>query len=158
MMTAMISALAEPPPARAQPAADARLAADLGHVLDAILDHTAQGVLHQLGHHRLSPAQARLLQALDRTLAAVDAADLAVRTGLDEAVAARELRGLRERGLVVERAHARRAALTLTEAGRRVIADLDAARRRDLRAYVDSLDPTSRIRLEAAVTLLEPAA
>jgi hypothetical protein len=106
-----------------------QLAEDLGLVLDALLERTAQRFVERIQAHDLSLAHARVLRSLDRSLNAVLLDDVAPRAGLEPRSAARAVAQLRER-------------------------DLDHTRRTDLQSFIEGLDPTERRRVEAAVSLL----
>ena len=133
-----------------------QLAEDLGLVLDALLERTATGFVERIRAHGLSLMEARVLRSLDRSHNAVPAEDVAARAGLEAETAARAIAGLRDRDLVIDIATHRTAAgaLTLTRHGRAIVRDLDHTRRTDLQAFIESLDPTERRRVEAAVSLL----
>lgn len=134
----------------------AQLAEDLGGVVDGLLEQTTQGFLERIEAHGLSPVHARLLRSMDRSLNAIPTADLAARTAIDARSLARGLAQLHERDLVIDVAAPGESpsALALTRRGRAIVHDLDRARRADLRAFVDGLDHTERLRLEAAIHLL----
>ena len=133
-----------------------QLAEDLGLVLDALLERTAQGFVERIRAHGLTLMEARVLRSLDRSLNPVRADDVAARAGLEAETAARAIAGLRDRDLVIDIATHRTAAgaLTLTRHGRAIVRDLDHTRRTELQAFIESLDPTERRRVEAAVSLL----
>jgi DNA-binding MarR family transcriptional regulator len=133
-----------------------QLAENLGLVLDDLLERTAQGFLERIRAHGLSLMEARVLRSLDRSHNPVRAEDVAARAGLEPETAARAVAGLRDRDLVIDVGAGRSApgALTLTRHGRAIVRDLDFTRRTDLQAFIESLDPTERRRVEAAVSLL----
>jgi len=133
-----------------------QLAEDLGLVLDALLERTAQGFVERIRAHGLTLTEARVLRSLDRSLNPVRADDVAARAGLEPETAARAVAGLRDRDLVIDVGTSRAApgALTLTRHGRAIVRDLDHTRRTELQAFIESLDPTERRRVEAAVSLL----
>ncbi len=133
-----------------------RLAEDLGLVLDALLERTAQGFVERVRAHGLSLTEARVLRSLDRSHNAVPADDLAARASLEPETAARAVAGLRDHDLVIDIAthYGAPGALTLTRHGRAIVRDLDQARRIDLQTFIEGLDPTERRRVEAAVSLL----
>jgi len=133
-----------------------QLAEDLGLVLDALLERTAQGFVERIRAHGLTLMEARVLRSLDRSLNPVRADDVAARAGLEPETAARAVAGLRDRDLVIDVGTSRAApgALTLTRHGRAIVRDLDHTRRTELQAFIESLDPTERRRVEAAVSLL----
>ncbi|HVP02364.1 MAG TPA: hypothetical protein VMT10_07330 [Solirubrobacteraceae bacterium] len=141
------------------PDADAahQLATDLGEVLDALLERTAGTLVERLQAHELSAVHWRTLRCMDRSLVALHPDVLAERTQLEPRVVTRAIRRLRERDLVIDvmAAHGDATpALALTRRGRAIVHDLDHARRRDLRGFVEGLEGTERRRVEAAVSLL----
>ncbi len=127
----------------------ARLAADLGEVLDELLDRTATGLVLRLHAHGLSPVHARILRELDRSPSGLDHETLVARTGLHRAALETQLRMLDDLGLL-----AADPGPALTRGGRSVIRELDRARREELRTFIEELHPTQRRRVEAAVHLL----
>lgn len=138
-------------PAVPEPAEpDPRLASDLGHALDTLLEHTGGDVLAIVDEHGLTPAEARLLVGLDRRPVGPRAEE-SLRTGvLDPDIAARALGRLRERALVTTGARGPR----LTAEGRALARRLERARRAELGAFVARLDRAGRRRLAAAIELL----
>ena len=70
-------ATATPVPADEMP----RLAADLGRVLETLLDETARGVAHRVSAHSLTPLQGRVLRELDRSHHGLRPGELAARIG-----------------------------------------------------------------------------
>jgi DNA-binding MarR family transcriptional regulator len=147
-----MSTLTAPPPTSS---AAEQLATDLGDVLDTLLERTAQTLVERIQAHQLLPIHARILRRLDRSLAPLDAIELAERLQVEPRVVLRALRLLHDHELIADVATpGDPPALALTRRGRGVVADLDQARRRDLRSFVDGLDPTERRRVEAAVSLL----
>ncbi len=134
-----------------------QLAVDLGDVLDALLERTAHTLVERIQVHELSPIHARLLRCLDRSLTPLHVDELATRMQVEQRNVVRALTRLHERDLVIDVVAAgedRASALALTRRGRAIVHDLDHARRRDLRAFIEGLDRTERRRVEAAVSLL----
>jgi DNA-binding MarR family transcriptional regulator len=129
-----------------------QLAADLGRVLETLVDETGQGLAQRAALSGLTPLHGRIMRQLDRAVRGLRASEIAERAGLDPqdtASAAAELR--RDRLVVRDQG----GALTLTRTGRTLVAEFELARRSDLRAYVDRLDDTGRRRLAAALSLLD---
>ncbi len=116
----------------------------------------AQGFLERIEAHGLSPVHARRAALHGPLVERVPTADLAARAAIDGRSLARGLAQLHERDLVIDVAAPGESpsALALTRRGRAIVHDLDRARRADLRAFVDGLEHTERLRLEAAVHLL----
>lgn len=131
-----------------------QLAADLGHLLDRILDGGEHDLVRCLAVHDLTPLHARVLRELRRCSHALTVEELAVRMALNGADVLAVSGELRRRRLVARR-DAGSTVLVLTGEGRRVVLEIEGAHRHDLNAYVDDLDRTGRRRLEAALSLLD---
>ena len=140
-------ATATPVPADEMP----RLAADLGRVLETLLDETARGVAHRVSAHSLTPLQGRVLRELDRSHHGLRPGELAARIGQERPATVSAVSALRRDRLLVGRPGE---GVTLTRRGRALVAELEQTRSADLRAYVDRLDVTGRRRLAAALSLL----
>jgi DNA-binding MarR family transcriptional regulator len=132
------------------PVDDARLAADLGRVLEDILEHTAHGLMRTLAQRDISPLQLRLLRQAYESLGAVTPSVLARRVRIDAAAVEHEVDELLARDLLARSD----GGLRLTSTGRRVVLDVAQARREDLEAFVSGLDVPQRMRIDAAVHLL----
>ena len=147
-MRTMISPLS---PATAPTAHDdARLAEDLGRVLEEILEHTARGLVDTLARHGVDPLQLRLLRQIHESLGPDTPGELARRTGFDLVLIEASLSELVDRGLVVDPGNG----FGLTAHGRRIVLDIARARREDLNAFVSGLGDRRRRRFDAAVHLL----
>lgn len=128
----------------------ARIAADLGQVLDEILEDAAHGLVSTLARHRLDPQQLHVLRAVDASLGPDTIGELVGRTGLDPVVVAGLVDGLAARRLLADPGDG----YALTPAGQRVLLDVARARQADLRAFVEGLGPGRRRRIDAALHLL----
>jgi hypothetical protein len=139
-----------PPTTAARALDDARLAADLGRVLEEILEHTAHGLVDTLARHGVDPLQLRLLRQIHESLGPDTPGELARRTGFDPGLVEASLIELADRGLIVDPGHG----FGLTPNGRRIVIDIARARREDLIAFVSGLSDRRRLRFDAAVHLL----
>lgn len=131
---------------------DARLATDLGRVLEDILEHTSRGVCHVFARHDLDPLAGRIMREVQESLGPDTPLELARRTGIEPHAVAATLAQLEQRGLIADPG----AGFGLTPAGRRIVAELDRTRREDLLAFVRGLDEGRRRRFDAALHLLSP--
>lgn len=146
----MVPIAPAPPTATPSRTDDARLAADLGRVLEDILEHTAHGLMRTLAQRDISPLQLRLLRQAYESLGPTTAAVLARRARIDAVVVEHEVEELVARDLFVRGD----GGLDLTITGRQVVLDVAQARREDLEAFVSSLGVPQRMRIDAAVHLL----
>ena len=106
-----------------------------------------------------SLTEARILYELAQRKEST-ATELGGDLGLDPGYLSRLLRSLQERGLVVKRPSERDGRLTLlslSAAGRRAFATLDARTRADVQALLDRLAPGDERRLVAAMRVIESA-
>jgi len=139
-----------PPTTAARALDDARLAADLGRVLEEILEHTAHGLVDILALHEVDPVQLRLLRHIHESLGPDTPGELARRSGLRPDLVEEALTDLADRGLITDPGDG----YGLTPHGRRVVLDIATARREDLLAFVSGLSERRRLRFDAAVHLL----
>ena len=142
--------ITSPPTTAARALDDARLAADLGRVLEEILEHTAHGLVDTLARHDVDPLQLRLLRQIHESLGPDTPGELARRTGFDPDLVEASLAELTGRGLIVDPGDG----FGLTSRGRRIVLDVSGARRDDLLAFIAGLSNRRRLRFDAAVHLL----
>ena len=140
-------------PVPTAPADDARLAEDLGRVLEEILEHTAHGLVDTLARHDVDPLQLRVMRQIHESLGPDTHGELARRTGFPADLVAVCLEDLLERRLVTDPGNG----YGLTADGRRIVVAIEQARREDLRAFVAGLTDQRRRRFDAAVHLLSDA-
>ncbi|TDE12224.1 MarR family winged helix-turn-helix transcriptional regulator [Jiangella asiatica] len=134
--------------------AEGEFAASLEAFLRQIGCARAESDLNSMVALDLSISQLRCLMALSRHTEPIPINELADELDLTLATAGRNVDRLVAHGLVVRREdpHDRRVRrVSLSEAGRDVIVDIDAARQSALRAYARSLHPVDRERLQAAL-------
>ena len=129
---------------------DARLAEDLGRVLEEILEHTAHGLVDTLARHGVDPLHLRVMRQIHESLGPDTHGELARRTGFAPDIVSVCLEDLLERRLVVDPG----GGYGLTAEGRRIVVEIERARREDLRAFVAGLTEQRRRRFDAAVHLL----
>lgn len=134
-----------------------QLAADLGHLLDRILNGGEHDLLRVMAVHEMTPLHTRVLRELAGCPLPLTVEALADRIDLDVDDVQTATAELRRRRLVTHR-DAGSAMLVLTGEGRRIVREVEQAHRADLSAYVGDLDRTGRRRLEAALSLLDERA
>ena len=127
------------------------LARDLGHVIDDLLERSAQAATAELATHDLTLCDLRVLRALDRRPAGDHVRAIAVQLGVPTSDARRSLIGLRHRGLATGSSSG---LVALTRRGHALANELERARSNELESYVAALPHDERLRLEAAVHLL----
>lgn len=142
--------IATPTEPATRAADDARLAADLGRLLEEIFDHTAEGLAVPLVQHDIDPLQLRLLRLIQQSLAPDTTTELARRAEIDPALVDRVLLELAARGLITDPGDG----FGLTATGSGVVADITQARRNQLLDFVSTLSDRRRPRFVAAVHLL----
>ena len=101
----------------------------------------------------LSFEDLRLLLGLTTRDGASSVSDLARVSGLSLDAAYPAIHDLRGRGYVREE---RRGRYSFSENGRELVANLGAAHREGVQAYVDQLDPRERERLDDAIRMTRP--
>ncbi len=119
-------------------------------MLEEILEHTAHGLVDTLARHDVDSLQLRVMRQIHESLGPDTPGELARRTGFRGDIVAVCLEDLLDRRLVTDPGNG----YGLTAEGRRIVVEIEQARREDLRAFVAGLTDQRRRRFDAAVHLL----
>lgn len=133
---------------------DVALADSLEALLQRVVCSQVESDLHAMVETDLSMSQFKCLVTLAPDSQAIPIHELAERLHLSLATAGRNIDRLVAQGLVIRREdpHDRRIRrVSLSAKGRRIISGIDEARRKALLAFVRSLAPSDRSRLQAAL-------